>query len=77
MRAKTPEEREAARKAMFKRYEQQAAERQAHKMQLAIEHGLSNHPKLDLLYEKAWEYGHANGFNEVAFHFEELKELIE
>lgn len=46
------------------------------KQKLAQDNGLVGNPKLDLLYDKAWEIGHANGFSEVEFWFEDLAELI-
>jgi hypothetical protein len=27
--------------------------------------GISDHPKRELLFEKAWEYGHASGYSDV------------
>lgn len=72
----TQQKRAEKRDALMARYEKEAREKQAHKLELAKEHGLADHPKLDLLYEKAWQHGHANGWNEVAFWFEDLAELV-
>lgn len=47
-----------------------------HKAQLAAEEGLSDHPKLDRLYALAWEHGHANGFDDVAYYFREFASLL-
>lgn len=47
-----------------------------HKARLAAEHGLTDHPKLDRLYELAWSHGHASGFSEVEFYFSEFADLL-
>lgn len=39
--------------------------------------GVSNHPKRDLLYHKAWERGHSAGLSEVANVYSDLVELIQ
>jgi hypothetical protein len=46
------------------------------KADLAAEHGLTDHPKLDRLFEFAWNMGHASGLLEVAGYFEDLAELL-
>lgn len=56
--------------------ERQEALKLEHKQKLAKEFGLVDHPKLDKLYDVAWNFGHANGFQEVEFYFMELEELI-
>ena len=35
------------------------------------------HPLADRLWAKAWEHGHANGFNEVLYWYDELVELVD
>ena len=72
----TQEQLTAKRDALIARYEKEAREKKAHKLELAEKHGLVDHPKLGLLYEKAWQHGHANGWSEVAFWFEDLAELV-
>lgn len=72
----TQQKNAALRDALMARHEQKAREKKDHKLKLAQEHGLVDHPKLDLLYEKAWQHGHANGWSEVAFWFENLSELV-
>lgn len=47
-----------------------------HRDKLAEEHGLVGHPKLGLLYQKAWELGHSAGYGEVETYFADLAELI-
>ncbi len=37
---------------------------------------IANNPKREKLWKIAWEYGHANGFSQVAFYAEDLIELI-
>lgn len=34
------------------------------------------HPKAELLWSKAWDMGHANGFSDVYYYADELVELI-
>lgn len=46
------------------------------KKELFILWEVSANPKRDLLFAKAWELGHSNGFGEVEHWFEELVELI-
>lgn len=48
-----------------------------HKAQLAQEYGVEGHPKLDTLYNLAWDYGHAYGFREVEIHFSQMLPLIQ
>jgi len=47
-----------------------------HKATLAKEHCLVGHPKLDKLYQLAWDHGHPNGLQEVGFYFGEFAELL-
>lgn len=37
---------------------------------------MTNHPKADRLYNKAWDMGHASGLLEVANYYENLVELV-
>ena len=46
------------------------------KMDLAKENGVEDNPKLDLLWEKAWDLGHSCGLNEVSNYFMNLVDLI-
>lgn len=72
----SPEQYAERHAALLACYEKEAEEHEVHKLELAKEHDLVDHPKLDLLYAKAWEHGHANGFSEVAYWFEDLAELV-
>lgn len=56
--------------------ERRAVEMRDHKMALAKEFGLEQHPKLDTLYSLAWNHGHSAGFAEVAHYFEEFSTLL-
>ena len=56
--------------------ERQEALKLEHKEKLAKQFGLVGHPKLDKLYDVAWNFGHANGFQEVEYYFADLEELI-
>lgn len=47
-----------------------------HKAKLAADYGVTNHPKLDALYQLAWDEGHASGFGEVEIYFGRFVELI-
>lgn len=38
--------------------------------------GTVGHPKADLLWHKAWEEGHANGYSEIYIEYLELVNLI-
>jgi hypothetical protein len=38
--------------------------------------GLTNHPKADKIYSKAWEKGHSAGYNEVFLELQDLAELF-
>ena len=46
------------------------------KRDLLEEFGVSDHPKGELLFEKAWERGHSAGYMEVYGVFDDLVELI-
>lgn len=43
---------------------------------LIEELGLTEHPKANLLYAKAWEMGHSCGLSEVVNYAEDLVELV-
>ncbi len=38
--------------------------------------GLSDHPKAELLWDKANEHGHGNGYSEVWIYLEDFAELL-
>lgn len=41
-----------------------------------LELGIENHPKAELLFRKAWEMGHSNGYGEVVSIGQSLLELV-
>jgi len=43
---------------------------------LAIEHGVFEHPKRSKLFELAWVQGHSSGFHEVDMYYGEFVELL-
>lgn len=47
-----------------------------HKAKLAEEYGVVGHPKLNALYQLAWDHGHSSGFAEVEIYFGQFVELI-
>ena len=59
-----------------KRYVESRAKHEQFKNDIALVNGLDNHPKLDDLWQKAWEHGHSCGLHEVRYYFEDLMELI-
>ncbi len=40
------------------------------------ENGMTDHPKRDLLWSKAWERGHSSGFSDVLSAYDDLVELV-
>lgn len=58
------------------RFERAEQERRAHQLKLETEHDLGKHPKKDLLYQLAWDYGHSCGFHEVELYYSTLAELL-
>jgi len=46
------------------------------KSDLEKEHGVVGHKKAVLLFQLAWQNGHASGFEEVCGYYEEFVELI-
>lgn len=46
------------------------------KADLEAEHGVVGHPKADKLFDLAWEYGHSDGHESVAYHYGELMGLV-
>ena len=43
---------------------------------LEADHGLTKHPKRELLWKKAWEHGHSSGFAEVSLYYGDFAELL-
>ena len=61
---------------IVKYLEEEEKKRSEFKEELAKEYGIKNHPKLDRLFEIAWNFGHSSGFNEVDLYFSEMVDLI-
>lgn len=61
---------------LISRYDEKQ-EKLAHKASLAQKYNLVNHSKLDMIYTKAWELGHAQGLTEVEFYFGEFSEVLQ
>jgi hypothetical protein len=40
------------------------------------EFGISGHPKADLLFNLAWEFGHSHGYNDVYSYYIDMVDLI-
>lgn len=70
----SPDERAAARAQL----RQLAVKKKAlFRSDLEDEYGVPHdHPKAQLLWERAWDLGHANGLYEVLNHYEDLVDLI-
>jgi hypothetical protein len=49
---------------------------QEFKFDLFEEYNVLNNPKKDKCFEFAWEYGHSDGYGEIANYFGDLVELI-
>lgn len=43
---------------------------------LEEEYATANHPKAQLLWDKAWEAGHSEGYESVRWNYSDLHELI-
>jgi len=52
------------------------AQGQTHKQFLAEKYDVEGNPRLDYCYQLAWDYGHANGYDEVENYFSDLVWLI-
>lgn len=46
------------------------------KADLETEFEMKNHPKANLLYMKAYEFGHSSGFSEIYHYYAQLVELV-
>lgn len=66
-----------AKDAQRKGYDVDSKRRHAEfKVDAFAELNITNHPKANLLFEKAWEEGHSNGYSEVWYHMQDLVDLI-
>ena len=46
------------------------------KAALEDDNGMTGHPKADILFSKAWDHGHANGYAEVITCYDDLIDLV-
>jgi len=58
-----------------RRTEAQRKEREDLRARLEEEWSMSDHPKRDTLWNKAWEHGHSSGLSGVRYWYEDLIEL--
>lgn len=62
------------------RMKQSQEERNKHQAQLEAKHfvfpNLISRAKLDLLYQIAYDYGHANGWNEIEICYDDFVTLV-
>jgi hypothetical protein len=65
-----------SREQLNKRRAEEARLNSLFKADLENQHGVAGHPKADRLFELAWDYGHSSGYNEVAYYYDDLAELI-
>jgi hypothetical protein len=64
--------------AHVKLYQEEAKRLQDEfKWDLINKYGLTNHPKVEKIFNKAWELGYSNGYEDVEFYFKDLVELCE
>ena len=73
----TPEEYKAHEAGKMKAWRvQERVQSEELENHLAKQCGVENHPRRGLLWSKAWEYGHSNGFSEVEWYYRDLVELM-
>jgi len=46
------------------------------RLEIAREYKMVTHPKEELVWNKAWDHGHADGLGEVAYWYEEFVEVV-
>jgi len=52
-------------------------EQDKNKVNLERKYGVEGHPKADLIFQLAWEYGHSSGWSEVETYYIDLVEIIQ
>jgi flagellar biosynthesis/type III secretory pathway protein FliH len=57
-------------------YEEQERLKNEFRQDLITEYNISNHPKANKIFNKAWELGYSNGYEEVEYFFQDLVELF-
>jgi hypothetical protein len=57
-------------------YEEQEKLKNQFREDLIAEYHMTNHPKANKIFDKAWELGHSKGHEEVEYYFQDLTELF-
>jgi hypothetical protein len=57
-------------------YEEQDKLKNQFREDLIAEYHMTNHPKANKIFDKAWELGHSKGHEEVEYYFQDLTELF-
>lgn len=71
------EDKQAFREARILQRQQEAKETADFKLKLEEKYGTSNNPKRDMLWDKAWDYGHSSGYSEVESYYSDFLELVD
>jgi hypothetical protein len=58
-------------------YEEQEKLKNEFREDLIAEYHMTNHPKANKIFDKAWELGHSKGHEEVEYYFQDLTELFQ
>jgi hypothetical protein len=58
-------------------YEEQDKLKNQFREDLIAEYHMTNHPKANKIFDKAWELGHSKGHEEVEYYFQDLTELFQ
>jgi hypothetical protein len=58
-------------------YEEQEKLKNQFREDLIAEYHMTNHPKANKIFDKAWELGHSKGHEEVEYYFQDLTELFQ
>jgi flagellar biosynthesis/type III secretory pathway protein FliH len=58
-------------------YEEQEKLKNEFREDLIAEYHMTNHPKANKIFDKAWELGHSKGYEEVEYYFQDLTELFD
>jgi len=57
-------------------YEEQDKLKNQFRKDLIAEYRMTNHPKANKIFDKAWELGHSKGYEEVEYYFCDFVELF-
>ncbi len=67
---------EDKRKAFAERAKKEAQEEADHQKKMEKIHGLTGHPKAQVLYSLAWQMGHSSGYSEVECYYNDMAVLL-